>query len=611
MSTFGNYDTAIDTISNDVYNAYSCKLNDALENTLAKLHMDMSLFSNTSITTLNTIFSGVKLGTKSKKTIAAAEKEKIKKGIEQKKVESLLQDDDSQQEEEATIVQFNPFDILQPLSILASLLTIHDSTKTTLEEMYNVIKSNEEKKEILMDQVVIWWGKKIESHEIDNLIEIFIDYMTKDKTTEQLIRTVKELFCKNIRNNKELSKVIDKYLVPQELEKKEFAEVSTPYQLRCNMLDQIPQNFWTKIHKVFEPCVGKGGFLIDIVDRFMEGLASCIPDENDRYKTIVEQCVYFSDINKTNIYISRLLIDPESRYDLNFNIGNTLEMNNVELGWPETFDAIVGNPPYQVQVGPKKTHPIWNLFTKKSIDLLSPDGYLLYVHPSGWRAPDGVFKDVHAKIMSKNLIYLNMNDFDTGKEIFKVGTNFDYYLLQNRDYSGSTIVDDIENKTYNIDLSQWSFIPSGAFDIYEKLLQFDVNGTRVNILHDYSTYETRKLYLRLTQDDTYKYPCSYTITQREGLKCYYSSEKKGHFDIPKVIWSNGQGTYPIVDESGSYGLTQFSYGIIDDVENLENIKQAMESEEFIRLMKFVMFQAHKYNHKVIGLLRKDFWKDFI
>ena len=71
--------------------------------------------------------------------------------------------------------------------------------------------------------------------------------MSKDKATEQLIRTVKELFCNNIRNNKELSKVIDKYLVPQELEKKELAEVSTPYGLRCDMLDRLPAEFWTQL----------------------------------------------------------------------------------------------------------------------------------------------------------------------------------------------------------------------------------------------------------------------------------------------------------------------------------------------------------------------------
>jgi hypothetical protein len=36
----------------------------------------------------------------------------------------------------------------------------------------------------------------------------------------------------NIKSLNELSKLIDKYLIPQELEKKKNAEVSTPYQLR-------------------------------------------------------------------------------------------------------------------------------------------------------------------------------------------------------------------------------------------------------------------------------------------------------------------------------------------------------------------------------------------
>lgn len=65
------------------------------------------------------------------------------------------------------------------------------------------------------------------------------------------------------------------------------------------MLDKIPEEFWTKKQKVFEPCSGKGGFLIDIVDRFMNGLKDTIPDEKDRYKTIVE-----------NVCISVILILP-------------------------------------------------------------------------------------------------------------------------------------------------------------------------------------------------------------------------------------------------------------------------------------------------------------
>ncbi len=108
--------------------------------------------------------------------------------------------------------------------------------------------------------------------------------MKDDKETNQIIRTVKKLFMKNLNSSKKLSELIDKYLIPQELEKKTNAEVSTPYKLRQEMLDKIPLDFWTKKNKVFEPfptllerlfivpmkpqkpCSGKGGFVVDIID---------------------------------------------------------------------------------------------------------------------------------------------------------------------------------------------------------------------------------------------------------------------------------------------------------------------------------------------------------
>ena len=90
--------------------------------------------------------------------------------------------------------------------------------------------------------------------------------------------------------------LIDKYLIPQELEKKSNAEISTPYKLRQEMLDKMPNKFFTKKQKVFEPCAGKGGFIVDIIDKFMIGLKKVIKNEKKRYKTIVEECLYFSDI---------------------------------------------------------------------------------------------------------------------------------------------------------------------------------------------------------------------------------------------------------------------------------------------------------------------------
>ena len=62
----------------------------------------------------------------------------------------------------------------------------------------------------------------------------------------------KDIIFSKITNKKNKSKLIDKYLIPQELEKKSNAEVSTPYKLRQEMLDKIPIDFWKTPKKVFE-----------------------------------------------------------------------------------------------------------------------------------------------------------------------------------------------------------------------------------------------------------------------------------------------------------------------------------------------------------------------
>ena len=107
---------------------------------------------------------------------------------------------------------------------------------------------------------------------------------------------------------------------------------------------------------------------------------------------------------------------------------------------------------------------------------MNKNGYLLFVHPSGWRSPKGVFRDVYEEIQNKTLLYLNMNDFKKGNETFGVGTNFDYYLVQNKNGTSKVKLVDICDKTHDINLSKWSFIPSGEFQLFRKVLS--LNGKR-------------------------------------------------------------------------------------------------------------------------------------
>jgi len=152
-------------------------------------------------------------------------------------------------------------------------------------------------------------------------------------------------------------------------------------KLRQEMLDKYPKNFWKKANKkVFEPCSGKGGFVIDIIGRFMEGLKNKIPDEKKRYRTIVEDCLYWADINPTNIFICKLLIDPFNEYKLNYNEGNTLEIDIKEKWGLDGFNAVIGNPPYQKNFNNKNGRvggsSLWSEFINYLFDFISINGYV-------------------------------------------------------------------------------------------------------------------------------------------------------------------------------------------------------------------------------------------
>lgn len=615
MPSFGNDFSKLNVLCENVYDMYLSNTENALNHFLNRLRFKEILLTKEEQKIFNTIFS-ITTPTNIQKELIDKfleendEKGKIKKGIEKTKVnaediDTLLEtsnDNDKKEKEK----QINYMDILKHIIPLICLLTIHDK-KTSFIEMFELIENDEYVYNILIDQTKSWWGKIIDSKIIKMFIKVYMKYMKDDNETNQIIRTVKELFMKNIKNNKELSNLIDKYLIPQELEKKSNAEVSTPFKLRQEMLDKIPIEFWTSIKKVFEPCAGKGGFIVDIIDRFMNGLEETIPDEKERYKTIVEECLYFSDINSTNIFICKLLIDPYNEYKLNYNEGNTLELDIKEKWDINRFDAVIGNPPYQNSNNNKGSgNTLWNLFVEKSLNIwLIEKGLLLYVHPRGWRQINSKVGNI---MKEKQIIYLNMNSVTKGLETFKCATDYDYYLIENIYPYKKTNIDDYKNNKYQYMINkELKFIPNHSLnEVFELIDIVEDNG----FMNDQSSYEPRKKWMSKSYTNEYKYPCVYSINSKNIISNKWSNRNdNGHFNITKLIFSNGNGYYK--DINGDYGLTQWAYAIKCKKEDMDNVEKAFNSNKFNSIIDAINLTSNKYNYNVMKLFKKDFWKEFI
>ena len=610
MSSFGNNTLKIDKLCKNVYEIYSSNTENALNHFLNRLRFKEILLTREEKIIFN-LFNSLKPTKEQKeiidKLLEDDKEKKVKEGIEKTKVSAEVIDisEVSKKEEK----QVNYMDILKHIIPLICLLTIHDD-KTSFIEMFKLIENDRYVYNILIDQTKSWWGKSIDSNILKKFVNIYLKYVKDDKETNQIIRTVKELFVKNINNSKQLSELIDKYLIPQELEKKSNAEVSTPFKLRQEMLDKIPIEFWRSIKKVFEPCAGKGGFIIDIIDRFMNGLKDTISNEKERYKTIVEKCLYFSDINPTNIFICKLLVDPYNEFKLNYDTGNTLKLN-IKKKWNiDGFDAVIGNPPYQNSDG-ASNGTLWDKFVTQSFEITRSDGYICMVHPSGWRNVNGKFKNLQKKIFEKNMLYLEIHNESDGIATFKAETRYDWYVIQNNDKYVTTKINFEDHKIMDINIRELEFIPNGQYDLVQKLLAKE-GDEKCEVLHSESLYEIRKKWMSNEKSDEYKYPCVYTINSKSEIKHRYSSKNNGHIGIKKFMWSNGRikSIGSVIDKEGKYGLTQFAYGIVDDEENLENIKKAFDSNKFRRLMEYCAVCQLTVNYKIIALFKKDFWKEF-
>jgi len=452
------------------------------------------------------------------------------------------------------------------------------------------------------------------------------------------IETPKEKNNLNGGGGKELGidenilEIIRKYLTVKDTEKKLFGEVFTPVELVCEMLEKLSSEVWKDpTLKWLDPANGIGNYPIVAYYKLMEGLKDVsqlnidkikreykldITKDKDRSKHIINNMLYMVELNPVNVKVCRKIFKMiDSNTEPNISKSNFL---TEQVKWTrefkiDKFDVIMGNPPYQLKKpGNAKSQSIWPNFVENSIGCLKENGYLVFVHPSGWRNIDGGFKKIFNLIQERDLQYLTMRTFDDGAKTFGgSGTNFDHYCLKNTlTKKNKTKINDIDRNEIVLDLNNYNFIPSGKFDIFDKLIK---GSEKVSILYSSNNYETRPEKSRYPTNKEkigkFIYYVVNSITQKDGPKFIYTSTKNEMF-VPKVIWSNGNGTYPIVDKKGEYGLTQFSYGIKDDVKNLEFIKNAMDDPVFIDLMKYVAYTQNIYNYKIIGAFKKDFWKEF-
>ena len=614
---FGIKEINFNDILNKIYLLFNSQSNNSINKILDNIDYKLSIFTKDDQFLIKQLFK-INISKIAKTTIYNNEDNNdLNDGIERFKApnDNEIKEEKEIKETEIKEENINYFnEIIKKFIPLICLITVSNEDLTTFNEIIDYINENEYLKSIIEETINTWCNKKNkESLLLFN--RLYDSYFKFDKKFNLIILEIKEIFKLNLYNKNELSKSIDKYLVPHINEKKQNAEVSTPSVLRKEMIDIIPSDFWKTPKKVFEPCSGKGGFLIDIIDKFMNGLKEVIEDDEERYKTIVEECLYYSDINKQNIFIAKLLLDPFNKYNLNANEGDTLKINIKEKWDLDGFDLVIGNPPYNSIGNTATGNILWNKFVDISLNkLLIKNGYLLFVHPSGWRKPSSEntkYGNLYKLMTYDNtMIYLEIHNINDGYKIFNCGTRYDWYLIQNKKSNNNTIIKDENKNIIEINAKNYKFIPNYNILELNNLLSNDINN-KCNVIYNGSAYDPRKKYINKIKNNEFKYEIVHS-TLKNGARFVYSNRNDlGHFNIPKVIFGDSGINNIIIDKDGIYGMTQHAIGINDDIENLEDIKKALETDKFKNILKSCLWSNFQIDWRLFTYFRKDFYKEFI
>jgi len=265
---------------------------------------------------------------------------------------------------------------------------------------------------------------------------------------------------KSVRKNAILQ-IIHKRLTPRNKQKQEFGEVFTPVELVERMLDHLPKLVWANPNLTWlDPANGIGNFPIVVFYRLDEGLKVWEKNDDKRRKHIIEKMLYMIEIQSNNSRIARNLFEKLcDGCKPNILTMDSLAVTSTKLmakGFPESFDIIMGNPPFNPGI-------LWAKFIDKYTPLAKYT--LMFIVPSTFTS-NVTGEPIVVKMKENGLKivqFLELADFNN-----KIDLDTLYFVLE-KGYKGDIKINNIVDIERSKPLI--NFKHEADKQIFDKLLQ--------------------------------------------------------------------------------------------------------------------------------------------
>jgi hypothetical protein len=368
---------------------------------------------------------------------------------------------------------------------------------------------------------------------------------------------------------------------------------------------------------------------LGIFDRFYKGLESMYPDEIDRCRVIMSDCIYYADLTALNVFITTEIMKCHiqsycglEEFDFEFNncTGNTLELNIEEKWHIVNFDAVIGNPPYQ-DANATGDNKLYLEFIKYSLSILGKNKYLLFVTPTNIKNYI-TNKDKNRKYIDAfyEIIYLSLN---TANRHFKgISTYFAYFLIKNNIVSScKTKVEFLRNKqieTDEITISEKQELPlclsNNDFTILNKcsnLLSklhttFDIKKAMYTINNKQSQQRIRTTHIangdisrKMIND--YKYPIIDKINKSTPFPgdVYYNKHLMIDNGLPKIVMCTGGYLMPSYDEAGEYNLSDNMIYLLCDTKEKYNGFVILVNSKLIKYLNLITMTDNIHGRDIV------------